>query len=182
MHLSRASLFFHVILSLLVITSMTACGEKVQPEAKFPTGADRGAAENDIYAEPDSIFGPDGLSIFGGNDKNKSGEAGIGVNGYLWRAALDTISFMPLESADPFGGTILTDWYVAPESPNERLKLNVFILDKQLRSDALRVRVFRQVRSGGTWRDAAADPETGPKLEDAILTRARQLRIAGLNN
>src|SRR5690606_12233766 len=97
---------------------------------------------NDIYSEQDSIFGTGGMF---GRTQERRGSAddhGIGVNSFLWRAALDTVSFMPLASADPFGGVILTDWYEAPETPQERLKLNVFILDRQLRSDALQVRVF----------------------------------------
>ena len=86
--------------------------------------------------------------------------------------------FMPLASADPFGGVILTDWYSAPETQNERIKLNVFILDKQLRSDGVQVKVFKQEKRGGEWRDAAVSDDTGRSIEDAILTRARQMRVA----
>lgn len=169
--LSAASLSF---------LALAACStDNVQREAKYPTGADRGASE-DIYAEPESIFGGDGLNIFGGKKKSKdySGQTGIGVNSYLWRASLDTVSFMPLASADPFGGVILTDWYAPESSPNERFKLNVFILDRQLRSDGIQVKVFRQEKRGGSWVDAAVTPDTARKLEDAILTRARQMRVA----
>ncbi len=163
----------------LVAVALTGACSGVKKEAKYPTGAQRSATNDDIYAQPESIFGPGGLQLF--NNKGEgSDEAGIGVNAYLWRASLDTISFMPLASADPFGGTILTDWYQPPENQNERLKLNVFILSKQLRSDGVRVRVFRQVYKGGKWVDAEASEETGLKLEDAILTRARQLRVSGL--
>lgn len=157
-------------------------------EAKYPTGADRtGVSDpNDIYAKPDSVFGKGGLFSIG-KDKggaDYSGQSGIGVNSYLWRASLDTVSFMPLASADPFGGVILTDWYSPTATPDERLKLNVFILDRQLRSNALQVRVFRQVRKGkgGDWRDADVTPDTARQLEDSILTRARQLRVADMNN
>ena len=87
---------------------------------------------------------------------------------------------MPIAKADPFGGTIFTDWYVAPETPNERLKLNVFILNKELRSDAIRVRLFQQVQKNGKWVDTESSDETVRKLEDAILIRARQLRVADL--
>jgi hypothetical protein len=105
--------------------------------------------------------------------------AGIGVNSYLWRASLDTLSFMPLASADPFGGTIISDWYAPPETPDERFKTTVYILDKRLRADALRVSVFRQTRGkDGSWNDASVDPTTAGKVENAILTRARQLRLA----
>lgn len=105
--------------------------------------------------------------------------AGVGVNSYLWRASLDTLSFMPLASADPFGGTIITDWYAPPQTPDERFKANVYILDKTLRADALRVSVFRQAKAkDGSWIDASVDPATAGKVENAILTRARQLRLA----
>jgi hypothetical protein len=105
----------------------------------------------------------------------------LGVNSYLWHASLDTLSFMPLQSADPFGGVIITDWYVAPAAPDERLKVTIYIMDRTLRADGLKVVVFRQTRSGNAWGDAAANPETAHRLEDSILTRARELRLATLN-
>jgi Domain of unknown function (DUF3576) len=109
------------------------------------------------------------------------GKMTLGVNSYLWRAALDTLSFMPLASADPFGGVIISDWYVAPGAPDERLKVTIYISDRNLRADGLKVVVFRQTRNGAAWSDAAATPDTAHKLEDAILTRARELRLATLN-
>ncbi len=102
----------------------------------------------------------------------------LGVNRYLWHATLDTLSFMPLSSADPFGGVVITDWYSAPENPNERMKLTIYILDRRLRADGIRVAAFRQTRSDGGWVDAQVNTETPTKLEDAILTRARELRLA----
>ena len=104
----------------------------------------------------------------------------LGVNSYLWHASLDTLSFLPLVSADPFGGVIISEWYVAPTSPDERLKVTIYIMDRALRADALKVVVFRQVRSGTVWQDAAPSPDTAHKLEDSILTRARELRLATL--
>jgi hypothetical protein len=100
----------------------------------------------------------------------------IGVNTYLWRAAIDTLSFAPLIQADSNGGVIVTDWYSNPTSPGERVKLTVSILDQDLRADALRVAASRQVLSGGTWVDAPVAAATVQKLEDIILTRARDLR------
>jgi len=100
----------------------------------------------------------------------------IGVNSYLWRATLDSLSFMPLTQTDSNGGVILTDWYVNPQNPSERMKLNVSILDQDLRADALRVAASRQVRSGGTWVDAPVKAATTQKLEQIILTKARDLR------
>jgi alpha-beta hydrolase superfamily lysophospholipase len=100
----------------------------------------------------------------------------IGVNTYLWRAAVDTVSFAPLLQADSNGGVIVTDWYTHPNSPGERVKLTVSILDQDLRADALRVAASRQVNQSGIWVDAPVAAATVQKLEDIILTRARDLR------
>lgn len=133
-----------------------------------------------------TITGQDGITLFGtgGSRRDAAAEAGgggIGVNAYLWRAALQTIDFMPLASADPFGGLIITDWYQPPATPDERLKVHLLILDRSLRADAIKASVFRQVRqAGGDWRDAPVDPGTALELEDKVLTRARELRIAGV--
>jgi len=100
----------------------------------------------------------------------------IGVNSYLWRAAVDTLSFAPLVTADSNGGVIVTDWYTRPQSPGERVKLTVSIIDQDLRADALRVAASRQVNQNGVWVDAPVAAATVQKLEDIILTRARDLR------
>lgn len=100
----------------------------------------------------------------------------VAVNNYLWRAALETVSFMPLVSADPYGGVIITDWYAPPETPTERFKLNVYILGQDLRADALKVSVFRQKQTDGQWQDAVAEKATATDLEDTILNRAERLR------
>jgi len=100
----------------------------------------------------------------------------IGVNSYLWRAAVDTLSFAPLITADSNGGVIVTDWYANPKTPGERVKLTVSIIDQDLRADALRVAASRQVNQGGVWVDAPVAAATVQKLEDIILTRARDLR------
>jgi len=124
-----------------------------------------------------TVFGPGGIDIFGGKKREDDGGGGIGVNSFLWRASLDTLAFMPITSADAHGGVILTDWYTFADSPNERFKLNVYILGRALRADGVRVSSFRQARDpSGTWRDAAVPKETAIKIEEAILTRARQLR------
>ena len=118
------------------------------------------------------------------NDGTKEMDTGtsiaLGVNSYLWHASLDTLSFLPLQSADPFGGVIISEWYVAPTSPDERLKVTIYIMDRALRADGLKVVVFRQVRAGTAWQDAAPSADTAHKLEDSILTRARELRLATL--
>ena len=100
----------------------------------------------------------------------------IGVNAFLWRATLDTISFMPLLQTDSNGGVIVTDWYVNPNSPTERMKVTVSILDRDLRADALRVAALREVNQNGQWVTAPVQAATVQKLEDIILTRARDLR------
>ena len=136
-----------------------------------------------------TVTGRDGITIFGtGNSEAAqqaaaaaSGSGGIGVNAYLWRGALETINFMPLASADPFGGLIITDWYQPAGLTDERLKVHVLILDRSLRADGVQVSVFRQLRDArGDWVDEPVDTKTVSELEDKILTKARELRIAGL--
>ena len=104
----------------------------------------------------------------------------IGVNAYLWKAAVDTVSFAPLLQADANGGVIITDWYANPKAPGERVKLTVAILDQDLRADALRVSAARQVNQNGAWVDAPVSAATVQKVEDIILTRARDLRRASV--
>ncbi|WP_336978878.1 DUF3576 domain-containing protein [Altererythrobacter fulvus] len=104
----------------------------------------------------------------------------IGVNSYLWRATLETLAFMPLTQADSAGGVVVTDWYANPANPNERMKLSVTILDQDLRADALRVAASRQVLQGGVWVEAPVEAATVQKLEDIILTKARDLRRSTL--
>ena len=104
----------------------------------------------------------------------------IGVNSYLWRATLDTLSFMPLLQTDSNGGVIVTDWYVNPQTPAERMKVTVSILDQDLRADALRVAASRQINQNGQWVDAPVTAATVQKLEDIILTRARDIRRAAV--
>lgn len=122
-----------------------------------------------------------GLAACGGKDRPRSDLAAaqvstIGVNSYLWRAALETVSFAPLLQADSAGGVIVTDWYANPQNPGERVKLTVTILDRDLRADGLRVAASRQVNQGGTWVDAPVQAATVQRLEDIILTKARELR------
>jgi hypothetical protein len=125
-----------------------------------------------------------GFHPFGGGARPPAeNPAALGVNGYLWRATLDTLAFMPLASADPYGGVILTDWYVNPEKPDERFKCTVYILDTRLRADGLNVTVFKQHRdTAGGWIDATAADQTSSDIENAILTRARQLRLANVGH
>ena len=129
-----------------------------------------------------------GLAACGGGDDGRlradvaaSQVTSIGVNSYLWRASLETLSFMPLAQADSAGGVIVTDWYANPESPEERVKLSVSILDQDLRADALRVAASRQVLREGIWVEAPVQAATVQRLEDIILTKARDIRRSAVS-
>ena len=158
----------------MVAFVLQACGN-IQPKAEYPDElADR-------YAETGgSVLGSPGFKLFDDQQSNTdTGGGGLAVNAYLWRATLDTLSFMPMLQVDPFGGVIITDWHDATQSGQERMKINGYILGRELRANGIRISVFRQVRaSNGEWIDAAVKEEVATKLEDAVLTRARQLRIA----
>jgi hypothetical protein len=121
-------------------------------------------------------------SILFGTDDKEGRTGAVAVNAFLWRAALDTIAFMPLASADPFGGVIISDWYAPPETPDERFKVNVYILGRALRADGLKVSVFRQTTDGsGNWSDAAVGADVAKEFENAVLSRARQLRLQAVS-
>ncbi len=129
-----------------------------------------------------AVLGACALTVAGCSSSSRESEVDtqatiVGVNAFLWRATLDTVDFMPLASADPQGGVIITDWYSTPEAPDERFKLTVYILDTRLRADGVNVSAFRQVRGATGWEDAAVSPDTEIQLENAILTRARELRV-----
>ena len=179
---SRSGRWLRAALALPVIVlvwGLAACGSDVPIEDKYPIERLPGDSKA-RYENPSSVFGQGGL--FGNSDQAKTGDQGggvLGVNSLLWRASLDTVSFMPLVSADPFGGVIITDWYSPPATPGERFKINIYILGRQLRADGIRASVFHQVQQGTVWTDAAVAPNTATDLENAILTRARQMRIAG---
>ncbi|MEI6730166.1 MAG: DUF3576 domain-containing protein [Pseudomonadota bacterium] len=127
-----------------------------------------------------SITGGAGLLSLGGSSDKDGG--GIGVNSFLWRASLDTLAFMPLVSADPFGGVIITDWYEDPKAKGERFKINALILDKTLRADGARITLFKQKSDAkGAWHDIQVSPNLARDLEDTILTRAREMRYAQAN-
>jgi hypothetical protein len=172
--------------AVLFLIGSAGCSVLGPGEASYPTQRtklNRGTGINKpSTAEPESIFGPGGLSVGGApppdDGSGTGGGGGIGVNSFLWRASLDTVAFMPLVSADPFGGVIITDWYTPPQSPNERFKINVFILGRTLRADGVRAAVFRQQMASSGWVDAPVAGTTATDLENAILVRARQLRIA----
>lgn len=162
---------YYVTGAFIALFALSACNSK--PETVYPKEDQVARAEH-----RGSLAGESGLVIAGGPAEGEGGKGSpLGVNSFLWRATLDTLSFMPLASADPFGGVIITDWYEDPAVSGERFKVNAVILDKTLRSDGVKVTVFKQKLDKTTWRDQKVDDKLGRKLEDSILTRARQLKI-----
>ena len=119
--------------------------------------------------------------LFGGSNKNANAGSPIAVNAYLWRGTLDTLSFMPLASADPFGGIIITDWYSPPGTPNERFKATAYILGRDLSANDIKLSLFHQLYQDGRWVDAPVSADTVGDIETKILDRARQLRIETAN-
>jgi len=174
-------------LCLGLVAVMTACGPSKDDTENLTT--EQVKQSGDPTKTPQeargSVTGGGLAGLFGGGGGGEGGAGGagtgggIGVNSYLWRASLDTISFMPVASADPFGGVIITDWYSPPDSPDERFKINLYILGRELRANGLRASVFRQVRKDGDWADAKVAKKTATELENAILSRAREMRVAG---
>jgi hypothetical protein len=153
------------------LVGLTACSSLGRSGAKSPTV---------FQTQEEGGFNP--FRFRGGGGAANSEGATIGVNSFLWRASLDTLSFMPLASADPYGGVIITEWYSNPEKTDERFKATVYILDARLRADGLNVAVFKQVKdAAGNWVDSQAAGQTETDIENAILTRARQLRLSTVN-
>lgn len=150
--------------------ALSACGVKpVAPEVN-PTDMPKG---------PGLLSGESGniLDAFKSKGDAETQGGKLGVSVFLWRAALDSVSFMPLATADSNGGVIITDWYSAPATPAERVKLNILITGKSVRADALKVTMFKQQKTAAEWANVAVSPETERQLEDAILTKARALRV-----
>lgn len=162
----------------LVLLAISACSS-IRPDADttYPK------TEEDRRKERlGKLTGDEGVVLSGASEKkNDAANNPLSVNSFLWRATLDTLAFMPLLSADPWGGTVITDWYEDPTAKGERFKVNALILDKQLRADNVKITSFRQQKNKkGGWEDAPVDPQVARKLEDTVLTRARQLRVKQL--
>ena len=166
-------------LALAALAALSAC-------SFFTPDADQKYPKTEEDRRRDRVGkmgGDEGIVLGGPSDKSKdeAGKNPLGVNSFLWRATLDTLAFLPLASADPFGGVILTDWYEDPAAAGERFKVNALILDRQLRADSLKITVFRQKKDAkGNWIEAPTDAALSRKLEDTVLTRARQMRVAQL--
>ncbi|MEA2737639.1 MAG: hypothetical protein QOH05_946 [Acetobacteraceae bacterium] len=172
--------------AMVAVLAVAGCSsDAVKPNPTPPDfmGLGSGSAGD---ASVSRIGGNDSGTIFGigkgPKDKDQSAGAGggagsgIGVNAFLWRGALDTIAFMPLASADPFGGVIITDWYTPPGTSGERFKATVYILSRDLRSDGIRVNIYRQVLQNGQWMDATVADSTVGDIENKVLARARHMR------
>lgn len=163
----------------ILIISLGGCLNKESSTLPLPDDDYETATRREKRAmDNGKLFGDDAF-VFGDEKgtRGNSPSGSIGVNSCLWRATLDVLSFLPLALADPFGGVILTDWYTSTLRSDERIKVNVRILDSRLRADALRLSVFRQKLIKGQWVDRPTDPTTARELEDAILTKAREIHI-----
>lgn len=158
-----SSILTKVVLGAVLVIGLNGCETMTRITNKLP-GADPVPVGNE--------------AVHANRIKTTRAAPRMGVNELLWRASLETLSFMPLAEVDPFGGVIVTDWYANPQVPNERFKANVYILDTNLRADALKVSIFKQERSANGWNDASVDADTARSIENSILTRARQLYIA----
>ena len=174
-----------LLLTLSLTAALAACGGlSVEPD--YPE------TENTATEESGSIF-----DFFTFGKKDTTSEAapaaqaapqtaaqtaapirGLSVNAVLWQASLETLSFMPLASADPVGGVIITDWYHDPAATNERVKVNLIISGLELRADALRVNLFRETLRGGKWVATASSSRAARQLENIVLTRARDLAVS----
>lgn len=174
--INRNNFIINTLILIMTVSIITGCASSIN----MPDWMDAETAiQRDAEREEKLKGGPkgkiqDNFKLFGSDVKDTG--ATIGVNALLWRASLDTVSFMPLEQADPYGGIIMTEWYNNPEKPNERYKITIYILDTRLRADAIRVSFFMQQLIDGEWANVTVSDETRITLENSILTKARQLK------
>ncbi len=167
-----------ILVAALLSLGLIGCNTSSQNlravgEDEYLTDQNRGGQQGKLFGDQGLVLGIGGKT---GHDAGAAEGGALGVNAYLWRGALDTLAFMPLASADPFGGVIITDWYQPPASPGERFKATAYILGRQLRADGVKITVFRQVEDRGTWVDAPVARTTASEIEDKVLARARELR------
>lgn len=177
---------FRIVCVSGIAALVAACSGNYAADEDFRTPAPN-VGQNAEGDPDDTLFGEGGLtigsivdgSVFGGGEEGEGGS--MPVNRFLWQASLDTLSFLPLDSTDPFTGVISTEWATTPENPAQRFKVTAYVLSHELQASSLRVAVFREDRvEDGVWVPRAVSAETVTRLEDAILTRARQVRIASV--
>ena len=158
------------LFALLTISlGLFACSGNSSPAPKGPGSIVTGKAEQGVS-----------LKDLAGLGNNQNSGVGLPINALLWRASLDVVSTIPLDDVDTFGGTIVTEWYRLSESSDERIKITAFVLDRELRADGIRVVVYVQKRVGNSWQDNGTDSKMGEKMEELILTRAREIRAYGV--
>jgi hypothetical protein len=185
--LFKSLIIFSILLSSFILLNNCSFDDDTKIErAPFPEDLilKRERERRERQGDPEDDNFVTGLfdNVIGKDNSGAGGGAGISVNTFLWRACLDTLSFMPLLSADPFGGVIITDWHSISESSEEKYKVVAYILDKELRVDALKVSVFKKRKSQeGEWIDAKSSKILKNKVEDAILTKARKYKLQSLN-
>ena len=154
------------VFTLLLVLS--ACSGNTTPAPEGPGSIITGKAKQGVS-----------LKDLAGVGNNQKSGVGLPINALLWRASLDIMSTIPLDDIDTFGGTIVTEWYQLDKTSNERIKMTAFVLDRELRADGIRVVVYVQKRAGNSWQDSGTDSEMGKKIEELILTRAREIRASG---
>lgn len=181
MMISRAMRYAGVAALAVLVASCGGGDYSAKKDTAPPSGSQKGR-----YDPDNSVFGEGGFSLgkladgnlFGRSSDDAAGSAAP-VNRFLWQASLETLSFMPLASTDPFTGVIATDWSSTEAAPGERFKVTVYLSSPRLAATSVKVAVYRQVRDeNGNWVQSVIDPETPRKIEDAILTKARQIRVA----
>jgi hypothetical protein len=166
-----------LITSLFLLTLEGCSGDLSANPNQPPVPMGRNESRKRDYG---NLFGDDFLVLGGPKKPGESGTPTAYVNTFIWRASLDTLSFMPLSSADAVGGVIVTDWYTAPNTSHERIKVTVYVTSPQLRADAIRVTLYKQILKGGTWVNVPANPASATEMENIILSKARQLRVKSL--
>ena len=168
----------NILITSALLLILEGCGGDLSPTPNQPpVPMGRNESRKKDYG---NLFGDDFL-LFGGPKKpGEPGMATANVNTFIWRASLDTLSFMPLSSADAVGGVIVTDWYTAPNTPHERIKVTVYVTSLQLRADAVRATIYKQILKGSAWVNVPADSASATEMENIILSKARQLRVNSL--
>lgn len=178
--LNCVKLLFILFLFPLVSCETLDIGPAPEP-VKTPTEVRKEELINRTSESGETLIGNMIDSIGGGS--NETGGGGIGVNVHLWKATLDTLAFMPLSSADPFGGVVVTEWYSNTGSPDEKFKIVAYITGKQLRVDALRINVFKKLRNeNGDWTDQVTSKDMAIRIENSVLTKAKQYRLENSDN